>query len=90
MVARDPPGRGDMDKVTDMSGLGVLGMMVAHYAYESSRLDNYSATETMRLKVAGMADMIVHVAGVLYGEDTDTATERVADMIDDVRTAMAD
>jgi len=76
----------------DVSALGVLRAMVAHYVHEGRKLDRLGdfATQTERDRHAGMSDMLVHVAGILYGEDADTATERVADMIEDVALGMAD
>ena len=65
-----------------MTGVQTLNIMIIRYVSESRRTGRSDTIRTAHLN--GMADMITHVAGVLYGEGDETATERVGDMITDV------
>jgi len=65
-----------------MTGLQVLHFMISRYVAASRLIPTHP--ERHDWKQAGASGLIIAVAMELYGEDYETATERVGDMITDV------
>lgn len=69
-----------------MTAVGLIQAMVAQYVANSRLIT--TNPEIHSWKQAGAAGMLIHAVMAAYGEDYETATERVADMITDVTDGM--